>query len=154
MSTRSASLGVSPRLKSMNSSVSSHSTPTVTCVPCVPVSVKNDDPNRFVWIVSPSCTNEVNSYAWYPRNVAPMSAVIASQSFDDDRILYPSVGLAGAGLPLFSTAASASTIASDDISSTNVDCDVTGMLRIGWKTCPSAAVHTSCGRGQVTDRPL
>ena len=37
----------------------------------------------------------------------------------------------------FSTAASASTIASDDMSSTNVDADVTGMFRIGL----SAVAH-------------
>ena len=49
------------------------------------MSVKNDEPNRFVRIVSPSCTNDVNSYAWKPRNVAPAIAVAMSQNLDDPR---------------------------------------------------------------------
>ncbi|MND03901.1 hypothetical protein D3C83_239440 [compost metagenome] len=51
------------------------------------MSVKNDDPNRFVLIVRPSCTNEVNSNAWNPRNVVPAIAVAQSHSFDEPRIL-------------------------------------------------------------------
>src|SRR4029079_19279387 len=49
---------------------------------------------------------------------------------------------------------------SDDISSTNVDIDVTGMLRIafilvGHFTAPSTAgSQTSCGYGPLTLRPL
>src|SRR2546423_5726718 len=59
------------------------------------------------------------------------------------------------GLSLFSTAASASTIASEDISSTNVETDVTGMLRIGFITVAHCGgLHTSCGNGPVTLRPL
>jgi hypothetical protein len=64
ISTMSVSFGVRPRLKSMARSVSSQRTPTVTCAPWNPVSVKNDEPNRFVRMVSPSWTNEVNSNAW------------------------------------------------------------------------------------------
>jgi hypothetical protein len=103
-------------------------------------------------IVRPSCTNEVNSNAWKPRKVVPSSAVIHSQSFDDPRILSPSVVL---GWSLFSTAASASTIASDDMRRTKVDADVTGMLRIAL----SGVLHeggrqASCGYGPTTLRPL
>ena len=68
---------------SMKSSVSSQRTPAVTCAPWKPVSVKNDEPNRLVRIVSPSCTNDVNSNAWKPRKVAPASAVASSQNFDE-----------------------------------------------------------------------
>ena len=63
MSTSSVSFGPSPRLMSIASNVQSHSTPAETCAPWKPVSVKNDEPNRLVLIVRPSCTNEVNSYA-------------------------------------------------------------------------------------------
>src|SRR5947208_4585771 len=38
-------------------SVRSHSTPTVTCAPCVPVRTKKVQPNRFVPIVRPLWTN-------------------------------------------------------------------------------------------------
>ncbi len=94
----------------------------------------------------------MNSYAWNPRNVAPSTAVMKSQSLDDPRIFSPSVTL---GLSLFSTAANASTIASDDMSSTNVEQDVTGMLRIALKCCPVAgSVQGSCGNGPWTLRPL
>src|SRR5450432_1751117 len=102
---------------SIDNSVSSQMTPAVTCAPWKPVRMKKDEPNRFVWIVSPSCTNEVNSYAWKPRNVAPRSAVHASQIFDDLRSPR-------------TTAECASTIASEDMRSTKVETDVTGMFRI------------------------
>jgi hypothetical protein len=50
------------------------------------------------------------------------------------------------GTFLFCTAASASTMNSDDISSTNVEADVTGMSRIGWNALPVAgSVHGWCG---------
>src|SRR5687767_15115497 len=126
-------------------------TPAVTWAPWNPVRVKNDDPNRLVLIVSPSCTKDVNSYAWNPRNVAPSSAVIQSHSFDEPRILSPVVRL---GTFLFCTAASASTMASDDMSRTNVDADVIGMLRIGLNVWPVGLTHTSCGYGPTRLRPL
>src|SRR5574338_795845 len=112
----------------MASRVPSQITPAVTCAPWNPVSVKKDEPKRFVRMLSPSCTNEVNSYAWKPRNVAPRIQVIHSHSLEDPRIRSPNVCL---GTYRFSTAASASTMASDDMSSTNVDAEVTGMFRIG-----------------------
>jgi hypothetical protein len=38
---------------------------------------------------------------------------------------------------------------------TNVDAEVTGMLRIGLRTCPVAgSVHASCGKGPTMLRPL
>src|SRR5687768_18113244 len=77
-------------------------------------------------MVSPSCTNDVNSYAWNARKPAPRRQVAHNQSFDEPRMRSPVVCF---GTLRFSTAASASTIASDDMSSTNVDADVTGMLR-------------------------
>src|SRR5688572_3283414 len=136
----------------MASNVPSQITPAVTCAPWNPVSVKNDEPNRFVRMVSPSCTNDVNSYAWNARNPAPRRQVAHSQSFDDPRMRSPVVSF---GRLRFSTAASASTIASEDISSTNVDADVTGMFRIGLSTVAHAGgLHTSCGNGPTTLRPL
>src|SRR3982750_985983 len=103
--------------------------------------MKNDEPKRFVWIVSPSCTNDVTSYAWKPRNVAPRIAVDASQIFEERRSPR-------------TTAECASTMASDDMSSTNVETDVTGMLRIALNTCPVAgSFHTSCGNGPTGERP-
>ena len=55
----------------------------------------------------------------------------------------------------FSTAASASTIASDDISSTNVDADVTGMFRIGLSAVAHAGgLQATCGNGPTTFLPL
>src|ERR1044071_2181366 len=127
MSISTASFVVRPRFESMANIVSSQSTPAVTCAPWKPVSVKNVDPNRFRRMVRPSCTNDVNSYAWKPRKVAPAIAVAISQKRE-----LPRMELAYFGLPLFSTASSASTMNSDDISSTNVDIDVTGMFRIGF----------------------
>src|SRR5947199_10591768 len=44
---------------------------------------------------------------------------------------------------LLATAASASTIAREDMSSTKVDCDVTGMLRIGLNSSPAG--HPASG---------
>src|SRR6476620_10175616 len=44
--------------------VSRQITTEITYTTWNPVIVKNDEPNRFVRIVSPSWTNEVNSYAW------------------------------------------------------------------------------------------
>src|ERR1051325_4190479 len=105
----------------MASSVPSQMTPTVTCAPWKPVSVKNDDPKRLRRMVNPSCTNDVNSYDWKPRNVAPRMHVVHSQSLEDASARSPQPALGGSGFPRFSTAASASTIASDDISRTNVD---------------------------------
>src|SRR5688500_18070944 len=107
----------------MASRVPSQMTPAVTCAPWKPVSVKNDEPKRLVRIVSPSWTNDVNSYAWKPRNVAPRMQVAHSQSFEEPRIRSPNVCL---GRFRFSTAARASTMESDDMSSTNVDAEVTG----------------------------
>ena len=80
--------------------------------------MKNDEPNRVVLIVSPSCTNEVNSYAWKPRKTAPARAVPTSQIFEYLRSPRD-------------TAECASTMNSDDMSRTNVDADVTGMSRMG-----------------------
>jgi hypothetical protein len=66
-------------------------------------------------------------------------AVAHSQSFDDPRMRSLRVCL---GKFLVWTAASASTMNSDDISSTKVDADVTGMSRIGCKVWPVAgSVH-------------
>src|SRR3569833_1608184 len=125
----------------MKRSISSQMPPKMNCAPWKPVRMKNDEPMRFVWIVSPSCTNDVNSYAWKPRNVAPRIAVEASQILDDRRSPR-------------TTAECASTIASDDISSTNVETDVTGMFRIALKTCPVAgSFHTSCGIGPTGNQP-
>ena len=47
----------------MANKVNSQSTPAVTCAPWNPVNVKNEEPNRFLRIDSPSCTNDVNSNA-------------------------------------------------------------------------------------------
>src|SRR5262245_18125632 len=94
-----------------------------------------------------------------------MTAVTRSQNFE------PLYHLAWLGWPAYSTPSSASTIARDDISSTNVDCDVTGMSRIGFMTSPAAqpAAWTaaavspttfetlqphSCGQGPTFERPL
>jgi hypothetical protein len=45
-------------------------------------------------------------------------------------------------------------MASDDISSTNVDAEVIGMLRIGSKTWPvDGSFQTSGGNGPTTLRP-
>jgi hypothetical protein len=53
------------------------------------------------------------------------------------------------------TDACASTMNSDDMSSTNVDAEVTGMSRMGGNVCPVPGfVHASCGNGPTTDRPL
>src|SRR6185437_4354715 len=110
------------------------------------------EPKRFRLIDRPSWTNEVNSYAWKPRKVVPASAVMNSHSFEFPRIRSPRVRF---GSSLFCTAASASTMNRDDISSTNVDAEVTGMLRIGLKTWPVlGSVHVSCGNGPMTLRPL
>ncbi len=137
---------------SMARSVSSQSTPAVTWAPWKPVSVKNDEPNRLVRMVSPSCTNDVNSKAWKPRKVVPSRAVMNSHSLELPRIFSPSVVL---GWSAFSTAARASTMASDDMSSTKVEAEVTGMLRIGLSTVSqTGGLHTSCGNGPVTLRPL
>jgi hypothetical protein len=52
-------------------------------------------------------------------------------------------------------AASASTIASDDISRTNVEIDVTGILRIAFSgTAHTGGLQASCGNGPTTLRPL
>src|SRR5262249_54533471 len=78
-----------------------------------------------------------------------------SHVFDDASSRPPNPVPAHPGLSLFSTAASASTIASDDISSTNVETDVTGMLRIGFITVAHCGgLQTSCGNGPFTLRPL
>ena len=143
-----------PRVRSIQSSVISQSTPTVTWAPWKPVSVKKDEPKRFVLIVSPSWTNEVNSYAWKPRKVAPMSAVAASQNCDERWMRSHQPAPAASGLPLSWTAWRASTIANDDMSSTKVEADVTGMSRMGLKTWPVSDVHASCGKGPTTDLPL
>src|ERR1044072_1044008 len=106
-------------------------------------------------MVGPSCTNDVNSNAWKPRKVAPSSAVMASQILDEASTPPHHPGPAQPGLSLFSTAASASTMASDDISSTNVETDVTGMFRIGRSVVAHCGgLHTSCGNGPETLRPL
>src|SRR5436853_6098775 len=80
MSMSKASFVVKPRFESIANKVSSQSTPAVTCAPWKPVSVKNDDPNKLRRMDRPSCTNEVNSKAWNPRNVAPAIAVAMSQN--------------------------------------------------------------------------
>src|SRR5687768_7192759 len=119
-------------------------TPAVTCAPWNPVSVKKDDPNRLVLIVSPSWTNEVNSYAWKPRNVAPMRHVMNSQSFELFSTFHQKPGLEGLGLTRASMAASAITIENDDMRRTNVETDVTGMSRIAGNVCPVwGLVHAS-----------
>ena len=82
----------------------------------------------------------------------PSRHVAHSHSFDDPRMRSPAVFL---GTLRFCTAASASTIASDDISSTNVENDVTGMFRIGLNTSPVIGlVHASCGYGPSGLLPL
>src|SRR5688572_21513776 len=144
MSTQTASFGCRPRFMSMANNVPSQITPAVTCAPWKPVSVKNDEPNRFRRIVRPSWTNDVNSYAWKPRNVAPMRQVMNSQSFELFSTFHQTAGFAGRGLLRFSTAASAITIEKDDISSTNVEIDVIGMLRMALNVCPVwGFVHAS-----------
>src|SRR5215208_6684620 len=140
---------------SIASSVQSQITPAVTCAPWKPVRVKNDEPKRLVRIVSPSCTNDVNSYAWKSRKIVPKSAVMNSQSFDEPTMPPPPRARYSS---LFTTALCASTMNSDDISRQNVDAEVTGMLRMGRKSSPAghpaicvAAVtlverhHHSCG---------
>ena len=97
--------------------VRSHSTPTVTCAPCVPVSTKNVQPNRLVEIVSPLFTNSLNSITCPPRNTSPSRAVENNQIFP--HFMSPRC-----------TAASASTIMRLDISRSNVLTDVKGMFRI------------------------
>ena len=73
----------------------------------------------------------------------PRSAVIHSHSLDEPRMRSPVVRF---GWSFVSTAASASTIASDDMSSTNVDADVTGMLRIGLSgVLHAGGRQASCG---------
>ena len=73
---------------------------------------------------------------------------------DTSKYTYTYTWLAGMW-SLFSTAASASTMASDDISSTNVDCDVTGMLRIAFRcVAHCGGSQASCGNGPTTLRPL
>src|SRR6185295_17709329 len=82
-------------------------------------------------------------------------AVTMSQSLDDSSCRAHHPAPAHPGLSLFSTAASANTIASDDISKTNVDIDVTGILRIGLSVVAHCGgLHTSCGNGPLTLRPL
>src|SRR5438067_2048726 len=103
-------------------------------------------------MVSPSCTNDVNSYDWKPRKVAPRMHVTHNQSLEEPRMRSLRLRL---GVFLFSTAARASTIASDDMRRTNVDADVTGMLRIGLSAgVHSGGLHASCGNGPTTLRPL
>src|SRR3989441_12821541 len=61
ISTVTALAAVSWPWRARTQRVSSHTTPTVTWAPCVPVRTKNVAPKRFVWSVSPSRTNDVNS---------------------------------------------------------------------------------------------
>src|SRR3954454_11234681 len=78
--------------------------------------------------------------------------VIHSHNLDEPRMRSPNEYF---GMSRFSTAASASTMASDDMSSTNVDTDVTGMLRIGCSVVAHCGgLQTSCGNGPLTLRPL
>src|SRR5262245_14866921 len=82
-------------------------------------------------------------------------AVINSHNLDDASARPHGPVPAQPGLSLFSTAASANTIASDDISSTNVETDVIGMLRIGLSVVAHCGgLQTSCGNGPLTLRPL
>ena len=145
MSTTSSSCGPSPRVRSIQRRLINQSTPTVTCAPWKPVSVKKVEPKRFVLRVSPSRTNAVNSYAWKPRKLAPRSAVTKSQSCEERwaRVHHPA--FAGSGTPLSCTACNASTIASEDIRRTKVEAEVTGMSRIAGKTFPAASVYSVCG---------
>src|SRR5678810_486966 len=71
-----------------------------------------------------------------------------SHNFDDPRRRSPNVCL---GRLRFSTAASASTIISDDMSSTNVDAEVTGIFRMGLSAVAhTGGLHASCGNGPTT----
>src|SRR5215208_164971 len=130
---------------SIASSVQSQITPAVTCAPWKPVRVKKEEPKRLVRIVSPSCTNDVNSYAWKSRKVVPKSAVMNSQSFDEPMIPPPPRARYSSR---FTTALCASTMNSDDISRQNVDAEVTGMFRIGRNS--SAGAHPAIGPSEVT----
>jgi hypothetical protein len=94
----------------------------------------------------------VNSYAWKPRKIVPRIAVIHSQSLDEPRMRSPLVRF---GWSFISTAASASTIASDDMRSTKVEADVTGMSRMaGNGVLHAGGRQASCGYGPTTLRPL
>src|SRR5689334_10106261 len=85
----------------------------------------------------------------------PAIAVAMSHSCDDSSIFAHVPVPAQPGLPLFCTAANASTMNKDDISSTNVDIDVTGMLRIGLSVVAHCGgLQISCGNGPLTLRPL
>jgi hypothetical protein len=86
------------------------------------------------------------------QKVADLLLRSQSQSFDEPRMRSPVVCF---GRSRFCTAASASTIASDDMSSTNVEADVTGIFRIGLNTSPVVGlVHASCGNGPSGLLPL
>src|SRR2546427_266278 len=129
ISTVSAWAGPSFPCRARSHNVRSHSTPTVTWAPWVPVSTKKVQPNRFVCRVSPSRTNELNSYTCPPRKRIPRNAVANSQIFVHLR--SPRC-----------TAASASTIIKLDMRRSKVLTDVNGMLRM------------SCGYGPTTLLPL
>src|SRR5687767_4199835 len=80
---------------------------------------------------------------------------MSNHSLDDSSCRAHQPLPAQPGRSLFSTAANASTIASDDISSTNVDTDVTGMSRMGGAAVAHCGgLQASCGNGPVTLRPL
>ena len=68
----------------MESSVTSQSTPAVTCAPWKPVSVKNDEPNRLVVMVEPFVheRRELERLE-AEEGRAERCAVASSQSFDD-----------------------------------------------------------------------
>src|SRR5438874_4313687 len=119
-------------------SVSSHKTPTVTCAPCVPVSTKNVQPNRFVWSVRPLCTNSVNSSTWPPRNTSPSKAVENSQIFP--HFMSPRC-----------TAASASTIMRLDISRSKVLTEVKGILRISGGYGPTTLLPLYTRYVEISD---
>src|SRR4051812_21607286 len=109
----------------------SHSTPTATWQPCVPVSVKKVVPSRlFEIVIFFTVTNSVNSYTWQPRKIRPKNTVVSS----DQRQLFT--------LP-FWIAFTASAIISDDISRMNVENDVSA----GAKMCfGSGAPAGGCSR--------
>src|SRR5688500_4512750 len=80
---------------------------------------------------------------------------MSNHSLDDSSCRAHQPLPAQPGRSLFSTAANASTIASDDISSTNGDTEETGMSRMGG----AAVTHCGgsqawCGNAPVTLRPL
>src|SRR5581483_12041606 len=111
ISTTSAfSCGSLPRSDRFHSE-SSITMPSVTWTPWNPVSTKKLEPKGVVLMVRPSRMNEVNSYTWPEMNVAPRSAVASSHT--RRRRLSPRW-----------MAASASTIVSELISSTNELTDV------------------------------